>query len=357
MRKGLLNKLLFNSRGYRRLSLLTDIRGMKSSIGEMRGLFFPPQPKLNKGAAMDTSRLNEDFFVNILTEKVRTHPQNAMEGPLAGERIFEDPLVGFVRGDDPIFDRFKEIIGPHHFTPAEIMAWQAARNNVPAPPASAVSVVSFILPLNAKTRADNAGASEWLCERWAQTRLLGEIFSQTMVREVVTFLMENGVLAIAPDVTPLFNKKRYPKVGWASPWSHRHIAYAAGLGTFGMQDFLITEKGVAMRCGSFVVALPLSPNRTRPNDIHAHCLHRQGVKCLKCAARCPVNAINESGHDKETCYERVKASTTYVNRNYHIFIYGCGLCATNVPCECKQPKIAKAKAKAKDEKKKEEEKE
>lgn len=348
MRKSLLNRLLYDDRGYRRLSLLTDIRGMKSAIGEMRGLFFPPQPALKKTPAPEAARFDEDFFVNLLTEKVRTHPDNAMEGPLYGERIFEDPLVGFVRGDDPIFTRFKEIIGPHHFTPAEILAWQAEKNNVRSPSASEISVVSFILPLSAKTRAENAAEKDWPCERWAQTRLLGEIFSQTMVREIVTLLMKKGVLAVAPDVTPLFNKKRYPKVGWASPWSHRHIAYAAGLGTFGMQDFLITEKGTAMRCGSFAVALPLSPNRNRPDDIHAHCLHRQGVKCLKCASRCPVNAIDQNGHDKETCYKRVAKSTTYVNRNFHIFIYGCGLCATGVPCEYQQPKLPKAgKAKAK----------
>jgi hypothetical protein len=43
-----------------------------------------------------------------------------------GERIYDEPLVGFVRGDDPLFARYKEVIGPHHFIPTEIMAWQAA---------------------------------------------------------------------------------------------------------------------------------------------------------------------------------------------------------------------------------------
>ncbi|MFH1885606.1 MAG: epoxyqueuosine reductase [Pseudomonadota bacterium] len=350
MLKSIRNKILYDRRGYRRLSLLTDLRGMKSSLGEMRGLFFPAQPRLAMGSAMgsamDPERFDEEFFTQLLTEKVRTHPKSTMEGPLSGERIFEDPLVGFLRGDDPIFERFKEIIGPHHFTPAEILAWQAKRNRVPAPPASETGVVSFILPLTENTRSDNARQTEWLSERWAQTRLLGELFSQTMVREIVTLLMGNGVLAVAPDVTPMFNKKRYPRVGWASPWSHRHMAWAAGLGTFGMQDFLITEKGCAMRCGSFVVARPLSPNRKRSQDIHADCLHHQGKKCLRCAARCPVNAVTEKGHDKEACYRRVASSTLYVNRGYHIFIYGCGLCSTGVPCENRRPGKARGGARS-----------
>jgi epoxyqueuosine reductase QueG len=132
----------------------------------------------------------------------------------------------------------------------------------------------------------------------------------------------------------MFNKKRYPVVGWASPWSHRHMAYAAGLGTFGMHDFLITEKGCAHRTGSFVVNLKLQPDRIRPDDIHAYCLQYQGIRCLKCKSRCPVDAISEeTAHDKEACMQRVAASTKYCNRHYHIFIYGCGLCATGTPCE------------------------
>ena len=76
------------------------------------------------------------------------------------------------------------------------------------------------------------------------------------------------------------------------------------------------------------------PNRTRPDDIHAHCLQYQGIKCLKCKSRCPVDAISEeTAHDKEACMQRVAASTKYCNRHYHIFIYGCGLCATRTPCE------------------------
>lgn len=146
-------------------------------------------------------------------------------------------------------------------------------------------------------------------------------------------------IAVAPDVTPMFNKKKYPNVGWASPWSHRHMAYAAGLGTFGMHDFLITEKGCAHRVGSFVVQRVLQPNRHRPDDIHAYCLRYQGEKCMLCAKRCPADAITaENAHDKDKCYQKVASSTKYCIKNYKIFIYGCGLCATRVPCESGIPK-------------------
>lgn len=324
---------------YRRFSFLSDWRGIKSAIGELRGWGYPPQPKLNReGRRADDPLPDEQWFIRTIKDKVANHRGNSLEYPFTGEKIFDEPLVGFIRGDDPILEEYKRIIGPHHFTPAEIMAWQAKNNKVPAPDASDLSVVSFVLPITRVTKDENAGMKDWPSERWAQTRLLGEIFSQTMAREIVTSLMDRGILAVSPDVTPMFNKKRYPNVGWASPWSHRHMAYAAGLGTFGMQDFLITEKGCAHRLGSFVVNLKLSPDRERPPGIHAYCLHAQGRECLKCARRCPVGAVSESGHDKEGCYRKVASSLKHCNRHYHIFIYGCGLCATGVPCESEIPR-------------------
>lgn len=325
---------------YRRFSYITDFRGIKSAIGELRGLGYPKQPRLNKSYTPQAGDpvFNEDWFVKTIRDKLEHHPANSMEFPFEGEKIFDEPLVGFVGGDDPILREYKQIIGPHHFTPEEIMRWQAGNNGVAPPKTEDISVVSFVMPITRITKDDNRAMKDWPAERWAQTRLLGEIFSQTFVREIVTFLMSKGVLAVSPDVTPMFNKKRYPVVGWASPWSHRHIAYAAGLGTFGMHDFFITEAGCAHRAGSFVVNRKLRPNRKRPDDIHAYCLQHQGIKCLKCASRCPVNAISEGGHDKEQCYRKVAGSIRYCNKNYHIFIYGCGLCATGVPCESDIPK-------------------
>ena len=327
---------------YRRFSLLSDIEGIKNSIGEMKGKFFPEQPVLNQNTLPGdpASRPDEAWFIRTIKDKVAHHPENIMEYPFYGEPIYEEPGIGFVRGDDPILEQYKEIIGPHHFTPGEIMRWQAEQNGVEPPAPEDLSVVSFYLPFTSKTIKDNAAAADWTSERWAQTRLLGEIFSQTLVREIVTDLMGRGILAVSPDVTPQFNKKRYPKVGWASPWSHRHMAYAAGLGTFGMHDFMITEKGAAVRFASFVVNLKLTPNRQRLEDIHAYCRHYQGLPCLKCLKRCPVDAITaEHAHDKDSCAKRVGESLKYCNKHYHIFIYGCGLCATGVPCEHEIPKL------------------
>ena len=284
---------------------------------------------------------NEEWLMKTIKDKVANHELNNMDLQPGNERYFQEPLVGFVKGNDSFFPELKKIIGENHFTPYEMLKWKAEELNVDTPDINSIGVVSYILPANRKTINENAGQSDWLGERWAQTRLFGEKFNQALMKEMVDLLTDNGILSVAPDQTPLFKRERNDKVGFMSSWSHRHIAYAAGLGTFGIHDFLITEKGAAHRCGSFVVNMKLKPNYERNKDFRANCLHYQNIKCMKCAARCPVNAIKVSGHDKDKCFQRVEDSRKICSDTYKLDIYGCGLCSTDVPCESGIPEELK----------------
>lgn len=323
---------------YRRLSWVSDIGGIKDTITDMYGIGHDRQPVLNRtrlGQEPDID-FSHTWFVEELSGKLEGHPGNWMEYPFYGEKIFDgNPLVGFVQGNDPIFKRFKEkeVIGPHHMTPEEAMAWQAKRNGVQPPAPDEISVVSFVFPLSRATEQDNEIRKNWFAERWAHTRVIGERFILVVERELVAYFMSQGILAVAPAVTPLLVRKRYPNSGWGSPWSQRHIGYAAGLGTFGFHDFLITEKGCLHCMGSIVINRLLETLQKRPEDIHRDCLHFQGKKCLRCVGRCPAKALSkDTGHDKNQCYKRLNQSFLYCNWKYHIFGYGCGLCSTNVPC-------------------------
>ena len=130
-----------------------------------------------------------------------------------------------------------------------------------------------------------------------------------------------------------------PRWGLASTWSERHSAHAAGLGTFGLCDGLITPVGKAVRVGSVVARLKLPPT-PRPYDNHrAWCLFFAKGKCMACAARCPVGAISEKGKDKKICRPHLKpASEEYVKQHFGFDGYGCGLCQTKVPCESGIPR-------------------
>jgi epoxyqueuosine reductase len=125
---------------------------------------------------------------------------------------------------------------------------------------------------------------------------------------------------------------------YASTWSERHAAYAAGLGTFGLCDGLITPAGKAVRVGSVIANIQIRPTPRPYTDHHGYCLfYTQGL-CGKCIPRCPVGALSENGHNKRTCRSHIRPATEdYVKTNFGFEGYGCGLCQTGVPCESKIP--------------------
>jgi epoxyqueuosine reductase len=155
---------------------------------------------------------------------------------------------------------------------------------------------------------------------------------------VINWLEEKGFIATAPALTGQFKSQRYEK-GWGSNWSERHIAFAAGLGTFSLSDGLITVKGVAHRCGSVVTNVQWEPTARNYSDYMEYCSFRRDGSCGACIKRCPVGAISSSGHDKDKCREFLFVTLAdWVKKTGYIGSYGaCGLCQTGVPCESRIP--------------------
>lgn len=124
----------------------------------------------------------------------------------------------------------------------------------------------------------------------------------------------------------------------------RHAAYAAGLGTFGLCDGLITPRGKAVRVGSVVAQIRI-PATVRPyEDHHAYCLFYAQGACKKCISRCPVGALSEAGHDKMKCFSHTHGtSSEHIKSLYGFEADACGLCQTKVPCESRIPKKAAGK--------------
>lgn len=257
---------------------------------------------------------------------------------LDGEVIYDEPLVGFARGDDPLFRRYKKVIGKFHYTPLE---WVKLTLDEKAPPnlrARDLRVIAWVLPITKRTRKENRMQGKVTSRRWAHTRLYGEECNQHLRGYVVSILREKGYLAVAPFQSTFFTRLKDSRVGYASNWSERHVLYAAGLGTFGLSDGLITPKGKAMRCGSVITNLPVKPTQRPYQARGAYCLFFQEGTCTECARRCPVGAITEEGHDKNACrsfvHERMRR---HIRQTYDIDIHACGLCQTGVPCESRIP--------------------
>jgi epoxyqueuosine reductase len=256
---------------------------------------------------------------------------------------WDEPLVGFASGTDPLFFEYKTIIGSFHLTPREIIsaALRDKGRNLLLSEIEQISVISWVLPAAEDTRKSNRQEEKFPSKLWAYTRDFGEACDDALKKHVVSFLEDLGHIAAAPTLSPTFQHLRDEKVGWASPWSERHIAYACGLGTFGLNDGLITSRGMAMRIGSVVTLLKLMPSERRYRRDKENCLFFRNEKCGKCIARCPAGAITDKGHDKDKCYEYIRSEPLRAKR----LEYGlqnppasCGLCQTGVPCEFQIPR-------------------
>jgi epoxyqueuosine reductase len=272
------------------------------------------------------------WIEQIIKDFIEKSPENTLQNK-ANDRAFETPLVGFSSGDDPIYETFKEVVGPFHWTPLQIFTQTFQEMNV-AP--GELTVISWILPQTVATKADNRKQSIYPAERWARARIFGEEVNEKLRGHVVAVLQKNGYPALAPALSDRWERKKSETYVFASTWSERHAAYAAGLGTFGLCDGLITPKGKAMRTGSVVARIKITPTPRPYTDHHAYCLfYTQGI-CGECISRCPVGALSQAGHDKLKCRNHIRPVTAdYVKTHYGFDGYGCGLCQTKVPCESK----------------------
>jgi epoxyqueuosine reductase QueG len=230
-----------------------------------------------------------------------------------------------------LYGEFKTAVGPFHWTPQEVFHSVYPELGVAA---AELAVITWILPQTERTKRDNRSQRVYPSQRWARARIFGEQANDSLRRYVVETLISRGIPAVAPVLAPGFEAKVYPTCGWGSSWSERHAAYAAGLGTFGLCDGLITPLGKAMRVGSVVARIQV-PTIKRPySDHHAYCLFLTGRGCGACISRCPAGALSKSGHDKAKCQVYTKEICgRYVEEHYDFPGYGCGLCQTGVPCD------------------------
>lgn len=259
-------------------------------------------------------------------------PENSLKNE-TGEPAWDAPLVGFSRGDDPLYRLFKDDIGDFFWTPADIF-----RETFRSEPET-LTVISWILPQTKATRKDNSRAETYPAERWSRSRLFGEQANRALALHVADTLNAAGVRTVAPEFSPLWRWQMSERYGHASNWSNRHAAYAAGLGTFGLCDGLITPRGKAMRCGSVVAEIDIAPTPRHYRNHRAYCLFfAQNGRCGKCITRCPAGALGENGHDKLKCRNYLfDVLADYAQAHYGFASYGCGLCQTGVPCESRIP--------------------
>ena len=281
--------------------------------------------------------MHDSFGVREIYEEIRSilaDPDVNRLGPDCAEPAWDSPLIGVSRGDDPLYTEFQETIGRFHWTPLEALCSGFPEMDVAA---SDLAVIVWALPQTAATRRDHRACTALPSRRWSLARHYGEAVNDLLRDRLARVLTDAGYPAVAPARLPAFGRETSERFGIASRWSERHAAYASALGTFGLCDGLITERGKAVRFGSVVAAIDL-PATPRPyDDRTAYCLRSSG--CDACIRRCPAGAISAEGHDKERCFAYLRETAMpFVEGELGLPVASCGFCQTGVPCESRRPR-------------------
>jgi epoxyqueuosine reductase len=277
------------------------------------------------------------WLEKIIKDFINLSPENTLKNQ-ANDKAWDEPLIGFAGGNDPIFQAYKEHVGPFHWTPLELFHLTFPHQKVEA---GELTVIGWILPHTAKTRSELRKEKALPPESWVRARIFGEEVNVKLRRYVTANLEASGIDAVAPMLSPQWHWKTVDPEGkfpYASVWSERHAAYAAGLGTFSLSGGLITERGQSMRCGSVVARIRIPPSPRHYKEHCAYCLFfSHGGICGQCMKNCPVGAISRSGRDKVKCMKYLEVTKQYASENFGFVGYGCGFCQSGVPCESRIP--------------------
>ena len=277
--------------------------------------------------------VSNESITNWITSRMEQYEYNNQK-ELEGF-AFDEPLVGFSRGDDPLYAFYKEHIDPTFYRlPHEWLAEVLGGSYDPA----GISIISWVLPHTEDTKAKSRLTIDCPPLEWQMVRVHGEDCNRALAKALVEHLTENGIPAVAPMICEQFSWGDSEKFGKISNWSERHTAFISGLGTFGLCDGLISPKGKAARYGSVIAYTKLAPTARSYTEYNEYCMAKNG--CTACMRRCPAGAITKEGHDKAKCiayHHDVIKPICHERYGYDGYAV-CGLCQTGVPCESGIPK-------------------
>jgi Uncharacterized Fe-S protein len=219
--------------------------------------------------------------------------------------LWGSPIIAYADADDPYILKLREHI-PGHLTPNDILD-------------NASSVISYFIPFVRRIGDSNA-IGKGPTEEWADAYIRTNSMAEDLNGHIIEELNAMGFDAAFPNVRMNENIM--------SIWSQRHVAYAAGLGTFGMNNMLIFDKGCCGRYFSVVTSAKIVPDVKIKQE---RCLQKSGNGCMSCSVKCPVSALSVKGFDRTKCYEHISKNEERVSADV------CGKCVCGMPCSFRDP--------------------
>jgi len=247
-------------------------------------------------------------------EKVICEAISIFEDENGIKNFWEPPLLAALNTDHPLIPGLKKSVSPGHLMPRELLP-------------GAKTVVIFFIPFTDRIIESNL-EGEAASEEWALSYVLTNSLLGFISEEVEKLLVRHGFQVAKINATHNFDKETL-----MSRWSHRHLAWIAGLGSFGLNNMLITSKGCCGRFGSLVtdvdcgiLGIPLAcgPQNER-------CLNKIDGTCGICRKKCPVGAYGEDGKfDRHKCYNACLGNAE-IHKSIGLADV-CGKCLVGLPC-------------------------
>lgn len=248
------------------------------------------------------------YIRDIIEKFIRDYEKNTVTK-------WGSPIVGFAQASK-VTEMASQIMD-NHGVPEDVME-------------DASIVIAYFVPFE-KSMADTnklrgAASAEW-AQAYEETNvMLGEINNHLII-----VLGEKGWKAAVHPGAGSFDREKL-----ISDWSHRHIAYLAGLGSFGVNNMLITDKGCCGRYSSVVTNLQSEPDVPEKTEL---CRYKKDGSCGVCMKVCPSGALTPEGFDRHKCYEIcMKNAAVYTefgnsyNTGENVGSEVCGKCIAGMPC-------------------------
>lgn len=246
---------------------------------------------------------------STITETIRRGVKNA-----PGVTRYREPLIATVPADDVHIIALPGTVDPTHLSPGDLLP-------------GARYVVVFFLPFDPAQVGTNRLSRTVVSREWALAYLETNDRIAEITHQLIRVLAEMGIRAAAEPPTDNFDRDTL-----VSRWSHKSVAVAAGLGSFGLHHMVITEAGCSGRFGSVVVDVTLPEMK---GEMKERCLYFHNGSCRVCIDLCPVHALGvEHKIDKQRCWQRCLGVASQYRELGQAEV--CGKCAMG-PCAFRSP--------------------
>ncbi|MDR2143313.1 MAG: hypothetical protein LBP29_02975 [Treponema sp.] len=238
------------------------------------------------------------------------------------DSMWREPVVRFAATETMDLAWLKQAVSSDHLLPADILP-------------DAKSVICFFVPFHKSVVQSNAAPGPASAE-WALAYIKTNELIAVINRDIEALLEKNGYRAGKIPATHNFDETTL-----ISRWSHRHIAYLAGLGTFGMNNMLITEKGCCGRIGTMVTNYRYAGHDGAAiTAVPEKCLNKINGSCGLCRKKCEAGAYPADApgsFDRRACYAKCLENAE-LHKSLGLADV-CGKCVAGLPCSLSEPRF------------------